>query len=172
MASSAFQKTQFGTGSNFYSKKTPRSDADPNKFLGEMCTRWRSAKVRYNELHIRCMHHAVGGAVDLSGNGSENATGRLESLRAAYVRQNGAAPEIGEDALAEYDRWFRIERREDVTRLDYVYQVTDVIERIVADLRVGHRLDKDVCADLLDSMMAATVVFGRWVGPVSECSPF
>lgn len=137
----------------------------------EMRSLWIAADVRYHELHERCMVQAVPGrAAEVVG--EKTSAGRPESLRAAHRREHGEVPPIGEDAYQEYDRWFAIERRPDVTRLDYVYQVCDIIERLLADLMVGHRLEATVRDELLDSMKAALVVFGRWAGPVQETSPF
>lgn len=163
------RQNTFQPGVEAFSDAFPKGSSEI--FVKEMRSMWIAADLRYKELHERCMVQAVPAAV-VEVDGKRSSAGRPESLRAAHRREHGEVPQIGEEAYKEYDRWFAIERRSDVTRLDYVYQVSDIIERILGDLLVGHRLEAAIVDELLDSMKAVLVVFGRWAGPVQETSPF
>lgn len=143
-----------------------------DSFVVDLRQNWAAADRRYHELHERCMLLAVTGIDSRDESGRTGEGVKPESLRAQYRRQHGEAPELGEEAFAAYDRWFAIERTDGVTRADYIYQVCDVIERLIGDLLIGHRLEVSVVADLIDSIRATLVVFGRWVGPVSVLSAF
>jgi hypothetical protein len=127
----------------------------------DLCERlrndWAIADQRYHELHERAMLLAV-------PNG--------KSLADIYRDETGKCHRITEQEFEHYDTWFCIERSPDLTRLDYIFQVCDVAERVVADLMVGQRLETAVLTELLDGIKAAIVVFGRWVGPVPEPSRY
>jgi hypothetical protein len=145
----------------------PKNDTD--SFVNEMRSMWVAADMRYHELHERCMVQAV------TSNASE-AEGKQpvkpESLRAAHRREHGEVPPIREESYQEYDRWFAIERREDITWVDYVYEVCDVIERVLADLMVGHRLEATIVNELVDSVQAVLAVFGEQVNTSIEMFSF
>lgn len=133
------------------------SKAAPDSFVKEMRAMWVAADVRYHELHGRCMVQAV------ASNTSETEgkqPAKPESLRAAHRRQHGEVPPIREENYVAYDRWFAIERREDITWVDYVYEVCNVIERVLADLMVGHRMEPAIVDELVDSLQAVLAVFG------------
>lgn len=149
-----------------FNKTFPKTNSD--LFTADTRQLWAAADLRYHKLHERCMILAVVGT-QAETNGPPPIP---ESLRAIYRRQNGDAPEIGESEFVEYDRWFGIERCEGMTRLDYIYEVCDAIERLLADLLIGHRLDEPVATELIDSIRAMLVVFGDWAGPVSSDSLF
>lgn len=135
----------------------------------ELRSRWVEAERKYKELHDRCKIQAV---PPDKADGSKTSSSKPESLLGAYLRTHGEVPPITEETYREYDQWFAIERAPDVSRLDYIYQICDVMERLLADLLVGHRLDQSVIDDLFGGMRAALVVFGHWVGPVHDASPF
>jgi len=119
---------------------------------------WDSADRRYHELHERSMHLAV-----------PNGDSLADEYRKAH---NGKPHKILAAEFEEYDRWFAIDRSPSVSRLEYVHQYLDLVERAVADLTTGHRLEAPVLSELLDGFRAAMVVFGHWAGPVSETSKF
>jgi len=144
-----------------FSQAFPKLSAD--EFSRRVRSLWMEADQRYHELHQRCMFMAVP---------LEPGRGMPESLRQEYLKENGAAHKITEEEFLEYDNWFGIERSIHVTRLDYVYQLCEVMERVLADLMVGHRLEDKVFLDLLDGMRAALVVFSSWAGSISNSSPF
>jgi hypothetical protein len=121
---------------------------------------WIESDTCYRECHQRCMVRSV----PLSGGPQEPASGIPESLRAAYRRHHGKAPEIDNGAFDELDMWFAIDRREGMTWTDYAEQVTGVIEDTVADLEEGHRLDANVTADLFNSMDLALTLFEQRAG--------
>lgn len=119
--------------------------------------RWAIADKRYHELHVQSMYAAV-------PNG--------KSLSAEYREQHGKPHRISEEQFREYDLWFCIDRTVEVNRLDYIFQTLDLIERTVADLMSGHRLDAQILSELLDGWKATMVIFGYWAGPVPERSRF
>jgi hypothetical protein len=137
----------------------------PDSSVKEMQSMWLAADLRYKELHVRCMIQAVPSNTS-EAQGEQPA--KPESLRAAHRRQHGEVPPIREENYREYDRWFAVERRDDITWSDYVYQVCDVIERLLADLMVGHRLEPEIVNDLVDSMRAVLTVFAGQVKTVDE----
>jgi hypothetical protein len=145
------------------------SKTSSDSFTARIRQLWTAADLRYHKLHERCMQLAVVGTETETAGHPQR---KPESLRAIYRRNNGEVPEIGEAAFAEYDRWFAIERRDGITRFDYVYEVCDVIDRLLSDLLIGHRLDDLVTTELIDSIKAVLVVFGRWAGPIHSTSPF
>jgi hypothetical protein len=132
------------------------SKNDTDSFVKEMRSMWVAADMRYHELHERCMVQAVAPNVN-KANGEQPS--RPESLRAAHRRQYGEVPPLSEENYQEYDRWFAIERRDDVTWFDYVYEVCEVIERLLADLLVGHRLEPAVVNELVESTQAVLALF-------------
>ena len=97
---------------------------------------------------------------------------RPESLRAAHLRQHGEVPPIGEANYRNYDRWFVIQRRSGMTWLDYVYEVCDIMERVLADLMVGHRLEAAIVNDLVESIRAVLAVFAEQASKVNESFAF
>jgi hypothetical protein len=119
--------------------------------------RWAIAEKRYHELHEQSMYAAVPDG---------------KSLSAEYREQNGKPHRISEEQFHDYDLWFCIERSATINRLHYIFQTLDLIERAVADLMSGHRLDAQVTSELLDGWKAAMVIFGYWAGPVPERSRF
>lgn len=118
---------------------------------------WSAAERRYHELHEQSMYLAVPDGM---------------SLARSYRHETGKSHAITELEFQSYDAWFCIDRSDELTRLEYVFQVCDVIERVVTDLAAGHRLETGVLHQLLDGAKAAMVVFGQWAGPVSERSRF
>jgi hypothetical protein len=86
-------------------------EAGSDELLDLLRAKWWKAEDRYHELHVRCMVQAVPARAGASDGGDQQAAGKPESLRAAYRRQHGSVPEIGDGAFCEYDQWFRIERR-------------------------------------------------------------
>jgi hypothetical protein len=131
---------------------------DPqDKFNLSPGNNWALAEKRYHELHEASMHLAVEDG---------------KSLASQYREENGKPHRISKEEFRQYDTWFAIERRPDASRLDYVFQVCDLIERAVGDLITGHRLEAPVMAELLDGFRAALAVFGNWAGPVPEGSRF
>jgi hypothetical protein len=136
--------------------RTFPTDTD-DKFRAGVQRNWAIADRRYHELHERSMYLAVPDGKSLAGQ---------------YRQENGKPHRISDEEFRQYDAWFCIERSSDVNRLDYVFQVCDLIERAIADLMSGHRLDALVMSELLDGMKAAMVVFGHWAGPVPERSRF
>ena len=137
-------------------RRTFPTDHD-DTFLRSIRTNWDSADGRYHELHILSMHLAVP-----DGN----------SLAGQYRLEHGKPHRISDAEFCEYDRWFFIERSPRVNRLDYIFQFCDLVERAVADLMIGHRLEAPVLRELLDGFRAAMIVFGNWAGPVAESSRF
>jgi hypothetical protein len=137
------------------------SGACLNSSAEELCItlrkEWSAAERRYHELHEQSMYLAVPDGVSLARN---------------YRHETGKGHEITEREFQCYDTWFCIDRSYELTRLEYVFQVCDVIERVVADLATGHSLEASVTRELLDGAKAAMVVFGQWAGPVSERSAF
>jgi hypothetical protein len=118
---------------------------------------WAAAECLYHELHRQSMYMAVTDGI---------------SLARDYQRETGKAHDINEKEFQCYDNWFCIDRSEGLTRLEYIFQVCDVIERVVTDLAAGNRLEVSVANRLLDGAKAAMVVFGHWAGPVCETSAF
>jgi hypothetical protein len=125
-------------------EKTPRNN-------------WEAADARYHELHERSMYRAVPDG---------------KSLSAIYRQENKKPQRISDEQFEIYDTWFCIDRQPDVTRLDYVFQTCDLIERIIADLMTGHRLEGDILRELLIGCRAAIMIFGDWAGPVPPGSRF
>lgn len=138
-----------------FSSNCPATAKDP--LAQTLRSTWAAAEKRYHELHRQSIFLAVPDGI---------------SLARDYQKQTGEAHVITEQEFQSYDVWFCIDRCDAVTRLDYVFQVCDVIERLVADLASGHRLECSVTKDLLNGAKAAMVVFGQWAGPVSERSSF
>lgn len=118
---------------------------------------WSAAERRYHELHEQSMYLAVPDGV---------------SLARSYRQETGRGHEITEREFQCYDTWFCIGRSSNLSRLEYIFQVCDVIERVVADLATGHSLEADVAQELLEGAKAVMVIFGQWAGPVSERSSF
>lgn len=141
------------------------SKNDPDSFVKEMRSMWVAAELRYHELHERCMFQAVASNAN-EANGKP--LSKPESLRAAHRRQYGEVPAISEETYQAYDRWFAIERRSDVSWFDYVYELCDVIERLLADLLVGHRLEPEVVTELVGSTQAVLDVFVGQVNASTE----
>lgn len=137
--------------------------ASSSDFTRKIRGLWIQADLRYHELHQLCMFQAV---PVTAGQATP------ESLRQNYIKNNHKTPKITKTKAARYDNWFCIERKAGITRSSYIFQICDVMERIFADLMVGHRLENTVRADLFDGMKAALVVFGHWAGAVHEDSPF
>ena len=137
-------------------------DPEENELSSRMHAAWVQSDLRYHELHEKCMLRAVPASEHTQVTGRENARAP-ESLRASYRRHHGCVPELGEEAFAEFDAWFGVERSPDLTWYDYAVQIASVAEQIVLEIRSGNRLSPDVTADLLDSVRAAMVVFGRWI---------
>lgn len=133
------------------------------EFSKHVRTFWLEADYRYHELHQSCMLMAVP---------PPPGRGVPQSLRQQYLKENGEAHKITEEEFSEYDRWFGLERSNHLTRLDYVFQISEVMERILADVMVGHRLQDSVFRELLDGMRAVLVVFSTWAGKITETSPF
>jgi hypothetical protein len=125
---------------------------------------WIQSDTRYRECHQRCILRSVPLAGGPPAATQEATSGTPESLRAAYRRHHGKAPEIDNNAFQEFDVWFGIDRREGLTWAGYAEQVAAVIEDIAADLEAGHRLDTNVTADLFDSMNLALTLFERGIG--------
>jgi hypothetical protein len=131
---------------------------DPSdKFNLSPGNQWEIADARYHKLHEDSMYAAV-------------PDGR--SLASQYRDATGKPHRIKDEEYRQYDSWFCIERSASIDRLDYIFQSCDLIERVVADLMSGHRLEIGVLTDLLDGLRATIVVFGSWVGPISERSKF
>jgi hypothetical protein len=135
----------------------------PNEAQKQAKTIWMEADQRYRDLHQRCMFLAVPVEPGLRA---------PRSLRQEYLQEGGTSHSITEDEFLQYDSWFGIERSGQITRFDYVHQLSEVMERILADLIVGHRLDDCVLKELLDGMRATLVVFSTWAGEVNELSAF
>lgn len=137
------------------------SSACPGSSTEEMCLtlrkEWSAAERRYHELHEQSMYLAVPDGV---------------SLARSYRHETGKGHEITEREFQSYDTWFSIDRGSELTRLEYIFQVCDVIERVMADLVSGHGLEVGIAREILDGAKAAMVVFGQWAGPVSERSAF
>ena len=125
-------------------KKTPRNI-------------WAAADARYHELHKQSMYEAVPDG---------------KSLFAQYIQEHGKRHIISEQEFQQYDSWFCIDRKSDINRLDFMFQSCDLIERVVADLMSGHRLERPVLKELLDGLRATIVVCGDWAGPVPLGSRF
>jgi hypothetical protein len=121
---------------------------------------WIESDTCYRECHQRCMLRSV----PLSGGPPEAASVIPESLRAAYRRHHGKAPEIDDAAFDELDLWFAIDRRDAMTWAAYAEQVAAVIEDTVDDLEAGHRLDANLTAVLFDSMSLTLTLFDRRMG--------
>lgn len=132
------------------------SKNDTDSFVKEMRSMWVAAELRYHELHERCMVQAV---TPNASAANDRQRSKPESLRAAHRRQYGEVPPISEESYQAYDRWFAIERRDDITWFDYVYEICDVIERLLADILVGHRLEPEVVNELVASMRVVLDVF-------------
>src|SRR5262245_12658885 len=107
-----------------------------------------AAHHRYHALHAEVMRLAVPDG---------------QSLAAEYHRIHGRMHEIADAEFDAYDAWFCIERRSELTRLEYLLQTCDVLERLVADLLAGSRLERSVVAEILSGLTAAFIVFGGWV---------
>ena len=118
---------------------------------------WAAADTRYHELHVQSMQTTVQDG---------------KSLAKAYREENGRAHCISEQEFSQLDEWFCIDRREHLTRLDYISQICDLLERIAGDLFSGHRLHSSVLSELVDSVKAVLVIFGDWIGVVPETSRF
>jgi hypothetical protein len=146
-----------------FNSEFPKGNLD--SFVQEMRLMWIAADLRYKELHVRCMVQAV---PSKPNDPESNQPPKPESLRAAHRRQHGEVPPIGEENYEAYDRWFAVERRDDITWIDYVYEVCDVIERLLADLMVGHCLDPEIVDELVDSMRAVLAVFEDQVKTAEE----
>jgi hypothetical protein len=125
---------------------------------------WVESDIRYHASHQRCIMRAIASAPASHTATQESVSGAPESLRAAYRRHHGKAPEIDGGAFDEFDVWFGIERREGLTWTGYAAQVSGVVQEIVADLEQGHRLDADVTADLFDSMSSVLALFNECIG--------
>jgi hypothetical protein len=138
-----------------FASTCPSSASDPS--CNELRKEWASAEHRYHELHEQSMFMAVPDGI---------------SLARTYRHETGKGHAITEEEFRCYDTWFSLDRSQDLTRLDYIFQVCDVIERVVSDLAAGHRLESEVLRQLLDGAKASMVVFGQWAGPVSETSSF
>src|SRR5881394_4016739 len=138
-----------------FSSNCPATAKDP--LAQTLRGTWAAAEKRYHQLHRQSIFLAVPDGI---------------SLARDYQKLTGEAHVITEQEFQSYDVWFCIDRCDAVTRLDYTFQVCDVIERLVADLASGHRLERAVVKDLLNGARAAMVVFGQWAGPVSERSSF
>lgn len=134
------------------------SEDAEDKVLACAWQAWDIADQRYHELHERSMYLAV-----------PNGNSLADEYRKAH---NNKPHKILDGEFEQYDRWFAIDRSPTVSRLEYVHQYLDLVERAVADLTTGHRLEAPVLSDLLDGFRAAMVVFGHWAGPVSETSKF
>jgi len=122
----------------------------------ETLAKWMAADCRYHDLHRLSMRRAVGDG---------------KSLAAIYTDENKKAHEVGEAEFRCYDNWFSIDRRDDTTRLDYLFQICDLMERALVDLTVGRRLEASVTSDLFDGMRATLAVFGKWVAPEATVPP-
>jgi hypothetical protein len=138
-----------------FSANCSTGDAEP--LMQVLRTEWAAADKRYHELHEQSIYAAVPDGI---------------SLARDYHKLTGKPHEITEHEFQVYDDWFCIDRCDAVTRLDYIFQVCDVIERLLADLASGHHLECAVASDLLNGAKAAMTVFGQWAGPVSERSSF
>ncbi len=128
-----------------------------DKFNSSPGNNWTIADERYHKLHLDSMYAAVPDG---------------KSLASQYRQETGKPHRIKDEEFRQYDSWFCIDRGAGVDRLDYVFQCCDLIERAVADLMTGHRLEPSVVMDLLGGLKAAIVVFGEWAGPVPERSRF
>jgi hypothetical protein len=128
---------------------------------------WAEADRKYNEEHVRCMKTAV--PLDAGRSTPESLLQKFNHERSTEQHRCHGIPE---KRFQEYDHWFGIERQE-ITRLDFVLQVSESMERIVADLLLrGHHLELHVLQNLVTGMRAALLVFAAWAGPVAETSPF
>jgi hypothetical protein len=145
-----------------FNSEFSKNSTDP--FVEEMRAMWIAADVHYRQLHERCMLKAVAS----KENAEDPGQGKPESLRAAHRREHGEVPPIKEENYATYDRWFGIDRQEHFTWLDYVHEICDVIERVLADLMVGHRLEADTVDELMDSMRAVLTVFKEQISSSNE----
>lgn len=138
-----------------FSNVCPANASD--QFAQMLRDEWKTADRRYRELHEQSMYRAVPDGV---------------SLARTYRHETGEHHSITETEFQIYDTWFCIDRSDQLTQLEYIFQVCDVIERVVADLASGHRLETCVSNQLLEGAKAAMVVFGQWAGPVRETSAF
>lgn len=128
---------------------------------------WTEADRKYHEEHVRCMKAAV----PLEA-GRTTPESLLQKFNHEHSTEQHRCHGIAEERFQEYDHWFGIERAE-ITRLDFVLQVSECMERIVADLLLrGHSLERQVLQNLVAGMRAALLVFATWAGPVAETSPF
>ncbi len=157
------RQTAFLPGLTAFRENSGRSGAHPiHAHLHDL---WVESDIRYHECHQRCIMRSVSpSSCPHAQSEHEAASGTPESLRAAYRRHHGKAPEIDESAFNQFDVWFGIDRREGLTWIEYAAQVARIVQEIVADMEAGHRLNNDVTADLFDSMNALLALFGRWGG--------
>ena len=144
------RQTAFLPGLTAFRESSCRSDARPiHTRLHDL---WVESDIRYHECHQRCITRSVSAApCPHAATQHESASATPESLRAAYRRHHGKVPEIDDNAFHQFDVWFGIDRREDLTGTEYAAQVARIVLEIVADLEAGHRLDNDVTAELIDS---------------------
>ena len=163
------RQNAFQPGVEAFKEAFPKCSSDP--FIQRIRSIWIAAELRYHELHEKCMVRAVPKVVD-GPDRSRGAATKGESLRAEYYRQHHEMPRVDEAAFGELDQWFGIERHPVLTRAEYVYEVSDIMEQVLADLLVGHRLEPAVAEELFDSMKAVLIVFANWAGPIPDTSPF
>jgi len=156
------RQNAFLPGLTAFRENSCRSGAQP--LYARFHDLWVESDIRYHECHQRCMLRAVSLAPASHAAPQQGASAVPESLRAAYRRHHGKAPEIDGGAFDEFDVWFGIERREGLTWTSYAAQISGVVQEIVADLEEGHRLDADVTTDLFDSMNSVLALAEEFIG--------
>jgi len=156
------RQNAFLPGLTVFRENSCRSGARP--LYARFHDLWVESDISYHERHQRCMVRSVPLAPVSHAATHEGASGVPESLRAAYRRHHGKAPEIDGGAFNEFDVWFGIERREGLTWSGYAAQISRVVQEIVADLEEGHRLDADITADLFNSMNSVLALCQESIG--------